>query len=85
MPVFLHIKRLVPQAGVVERALLLITHHLIRLVQSLKNLGVSPLVGVVDETELTEGAADDGGFGVLGEREGGREGGRGGLGEDGRS
>jgi len=51
----------------------------------LKNLGVSPLVGVVDETELTEGAADDGGFGVLGEREGGREGGRGGLGEDGRS
>ena len=80
MPVFLHIKRLISQACVVKCSLLLITHHLIGLVQGLENLGVSTLVGVVDEAELTEGATNSGGLGLLlrreGRKEGGREGGR---------
>ncbi len=80
MPVFLHIKCLISQAGVVKCPLLLITHHLVGLVQGLENLGVSTLVGVVDEAELTEGATNSGGLGLLlrreGRKEGGREGGR---------
>jgi hypothetical protein len=75
---------LVPQAGVVESALLLITDDLVSLVKGLEKLGVASLFRVVCETELAESTADGGRFGVLVGRERGREGGSGGRGEDGR-
>lgn len=65
VPVLFHIKGLVLEARVVEASLLLITHDLVGFIQGLEDPGAAPLVGVVDQAELSEGAADGGTLGLL--------------------